>query len=415
MFYPAGLAVRYSFPLNGVPVWQVASSLVVLGAIAVWAYAVRYRRPYVLVGWLWYVGMLVPVSQVVPLGTEARCDRYTYLPQIGLYIMIAWLVNDLLSSWRYRRLVIGGAAALSLIALGMVAHAQTAYWKDSVTLWQHAVAVGSPDWITYNNLGLAMTARQRFEDAIQAFQQALQARPDDAYAENNLGIAFVGAGNLEEAAHHFQQALRLKQPYPEADDNLGLIFAKQGRVDEAIRQHEIALTAKPDFPPAHNNLGMILARQGRSAEAMRCYERAIELKPNYAAAHINLGMLLAAEGAIERAVAHYETALQFEPNSVAPHNNLAWVLATHPTASVRNGTRAVELARTASRLAGDNDPEILDTLAAAYAEAGDYEQAVSVTSRAIELARSKANTGLAAQLEQRRALYLRREPYRDGG
>ena len=448
MFSPTGLSVRYPFPTGGVPAVHVVISLAFLTTVSAVAYWLRSSRPYLFVGWLWYVGMLLPVRQIVLLGSEARTDHYTYLSQIGLYLCVAWGVADILQHTRYRIQLDGVAAVAALLAMMLLAHKQTGRWRDSISLWAQAVSHPAADAITHhnygfalatedelsdeavkhyqialqlrpnyvdanNNLGLALAARGQLDDAIRHYQQALRDDPDYLYAANNIGVALARKGQLAEAARHLEEVLRRKPTYAEARDNMGLVLAAQGNLEEAVQQHQLAIAAKPHFAQAHNNLGMALARQGKAFEAMQCYRRALERKPNYGAAHLNLGMLLAAQGKLEDAVNHYQAAVKLEPRSPAAHNNLAWLLATSPVAYVRNGARAVELAQEAARLTSENDPSVLDTLAAAHAEAGEYEKAVTVTTRAIELARAAENTDLAAQLEARRQLYLRREPYRD--
>lgn len=447
MFYPVDLSVRYPYPIGGVPMAHVVLSILFLIAISVAVYLARRSRPYLLVGWLWYVGMLVPVSQAVQLGSEALCDRYTYLPQIGLYIALVWGGAELLRSSRFGRVVGAVTAAAIVAAMMAVAHVQAAYWKDSLTLWSHAAACAPGDWITQNclgfalasrdplseealqhyyeslrlrpgfpdalnNLGLAMAARGKLDEAKLAYEQTLRVRPDDAFAHNNLGIALAKTGHLPEAVDHLAKALRIKGYYPEAHDNLGLVLVMQGRLDEAIKHYQLALQDKPNLAQAHNNLAMAIARKGDVSTAQRHLEDALRLRPDYAAAHVNLGMLLTAQGRVTEAITHYEAACASDPKSSAPFNNLAWLLATYPAELVRNGPRAVELAGQADRLAGGRDPMILDTLAAAYAEAGDYEKAVETATRAIELAKSMENNDLTEQLSQRCELYRRRQPFR---
>lgn len=386
MFWPTDLSVRYPFPSAGIPVLHVLVSLAFLGAVTALVWWQRTRRSYLFVGWFWYLGMLLPVSQIMTLGSEARCDRYTYLPQIGLYICIAWGVADLLRSWRYGRIIAATATVPVLLTLMVIAHAQAAHWKNSATLWSHVVATASPDPISYNYLGFSLAAQNPLsDDAIKYYNAALALQPRYAEAHNNLGRALAARGRWDEAMRCYEETLRLKPNYVYAEHNAGLALAQKGELQEAARRFEQALRLKPSYAEARHN---------------------------YVAAHVNLGMLFAAQGKVEDAIARYDAALKVEPDFLPACNNLAWLLATHPSATIRNGARAVQLAENAARLAGPDDPKILDTLAAAYAEAGDYAKATATANRAAKLARSAADHELAARLEERSHLYRRQQPYR---
>ena len=327
MLYPVGLAVFYPHPANRLSVWKVGLSLLVLLIISAGVMAGRQKRPYLLVGWLWYLGTLVPVIGFIQVGEQARADRYTYLPQIGLYILVAWGVVELCGSWRYRRVVLGFAAVAILAGLLAAAYVQTAYWKDSVSLWTHTLASTSGNSVAQCNLGIALAARGRLDEAIQHFDRALLLKPDDVKADLNLGAAWARQGNLLEAVQHFERALQLEPDYPEAHCNLGNALAAQGRLDEAIQHYERALQLKPDDAEVHYNLGKALAAQGKLDEAVRHFERALQFKPDDALAHHNLGVALARQGKADEAIQHFERALQLKPDYPEAHFNLGNALA----------------------------------------------------------------------------------------
>ena len=201
-------------------------------------------------------------------------------------------------------------------------------------------------------------------------------------------------GQLDEAIAHYRKALEIKPDYAEAHNNLGNALASRGQVDEAIAHYQKALEIKPDYAEAHNNLGMALASRGQVDEAIAQYRKALEIKPDLAEAHNNLGMALHQQGKVSDAVAHWREAARLQPSQVIPLNQLAWVLATCPEASIRNGAEAVELARRAVELTGGREPAVLGTLAAAYAEAGRFSEAVEAAERAVSLASARGDQAM---------------------
>jgi Flp pilus assembly protein TadD len=370
MFWPSGLALLYPLTAGGVGVSKVVPSLVVLAGISTGVFVLR-RRPYLLTGWLWYLIMLVPVIGIVQVGAQARADRYTYLPQIGLYLLLTWATADLCAGWRYRRVMLGGGATIILIALIFCARAQTSYWRTSESLWTHTLVCTSDNLIAHNNLGKALLKKGSVEEAIPHFQRALQIMPDNAEAWYNLGDALLKKGNVDEAISHFQRALQIKPDYVEAHNNLGNALFKKGNVNEAIAHYQKALQIKPDYAEIHNNLGIALAKahgdyanklvgMGRDDEAMVEFREALELFPDYAEARHDLAIILLQKGQVDEAIAQfreiqekypddamasfdlgnayfqkgqmdeavaaYQRALEIKPDDVSARNNLGMAL-----------------------------------------------------------------------------------------
>jgi tetratricopeptide (TPR) repeat protein len=272
MIHPSGLACLYPNPTNYLPLWQVAGAVGLLLAIsgAVWAF--RQTHPCLVVGWFWYLGMMIPVIGIVQISYYAHADRYTYLPQIGLYLLLTWTAADLCAGWRHRRWMLGGLATVILVALIFCARTQTSYWRNGESLWIHTLACTSDNVIAHNNLGNVFLQQGRLDEAIAHFQKALEINPDYEKAHYNLGTAFLQQGRLDEAIMHFQKALEIKPDYVEAHNNLGLAFLQQGRMDEAIAHYQKALEIKPDYAEIQNNLAWVLAtcpqaslRNGRKA------------------------------------------------------------------------------------------------------------------------------------------------------
>jgi cytochrome c-type biogenesis protein CcmH/NrfG len=337
MLWPAKLVVFYPHPENRLPIWQVIAAVVALLAFTTIAVGLRKRRPYLLTGWLWYIGMLIPVIGILQVGWQGHADRYTYLPQIGLYILIAWGVTDLTARWRHQGKILAFGAATLIVACVWSARIQTSYWRDSETLWMHALD------ITHNN----------------------------DVAENNLGI----------------------------------VLLQKGRVDEAIPRFERAIEIRSENAPAHDNLAKSFLRKGRLADAMAEYRKLLELQPENVETRNILGTVLIQQGRITEALEQWEETLKHDPENGNAKSNLAWVFATCPEESLRNATRAVQLAEEALRRSGGKNAAVLRTLAAAYAESGRFAQAVETARRALDLARQHDNAGLVAELESSIALY----------
>ncbi len=314
MVYPAKLAALYPF-YGDVPYWKIAGACLLLVAVSLLAFRVIKRRPYVTVGWLWYVGTLVPVIGVVQVGTQSMADRYTYVPLIGLFIIVAWGIPELVAKWRFRNIWLATSAAVLVAILMAVTWKQVRYWKDGITLFEHTLEVTSNNWLAHNNLGHALFKKGRIDDAIEQYLKALHLKPGHEKAHNNLGNALEKKGLFEEAVEHYLFALRINPDYAEAYNNLGNALHKQGRIEEAIERYLTALQIKPDYSGAHYNLGNALAEMNRQNEAIAHYTNALKMDPKFTDAHINIGIVLEEQGKVAEAIDHYQKALTIEPMS----------------------------------------------------------------------------------------------------
>ena len=418
MIYPVGLAVYYPHPENSLALWKIFAAFVLLLVISIAAIAVRRKQPWFLIGWLWYLGMLVPVIGLIQSGMRARADRYTYLPQIGLYILLTWTVVELTASWRGRRWVLGGGAMAVLAVLIACARTQTAYWRDSESLWTHALACAPDNTIAHNNLGDAFYQQGRLDEAIAQFQKTLAINPNNAEANYDLGNAYFQQGRMDEAIAQFQKTLAINSSdmdvhysFADVHNNLGNVFLRQGRMDEAVAQFQMALAIKPEDANTHYNLGNAFRQKGGANEAIAQFQKALAIKPQFAEARYNLGNAFLQQGRVDEAITHFQMALEIKPDYVEAWNNMAWVLATCPQASLRNGIKAVELAERANQLSGGENPVVLCTLAAAYAEAGRFPEAVETAQRASHLAGAQSNTALAEALQSQLKLYQAGLPF----
>lgn len=325
MFYPVGLAVLY--PLSRHSALAITFSIALLASISLVVIVGRRRHRYLLAGWFWYLGMLVPVIGVVQVGITAHADRYTYLPQIGLYLLLTWAVADCLSAVRRRpHLVCGATVAILLAILTTCAWIQTSYWRNSRSLWTHTLSCTSRNSTAHNNLGETLQRQGKIAEAIVHFDRALQIDPDDPMAHNNLGVALWGQGKIIPAVRHYQRALRINPAYAEAHHNLGIALDEQGNIVEAIAQYRQALRIKPAYTEAHINLGNALQGQGKFSEAIEHYRRALRIKPADAMAHNNLGVALQRQGRIVEAIEQYRQALRIKPDYADARNNLGKAL-----------------------------------------------------------------------------------------
>ncbi|MGH7982455.1 MAG: tetratricopeptide repeat protein [Candidatus Udaeobacter sp.] len=415
MIWPARLAVFYPHPARTLPLWEIGLAIVLLGVVSGGAIALRHKRPYLVTGWFWYLIMLLPVIGLVQVGAQAHADRYTYLSQIGLYIVLAWAIPDALSS-RIQRQILGVAAGVAIIVLACCARIQVSYWRNSETLWSHAIAVNSEKSTVYPvvrmNLGIALLKKGRADEAIAQFQAVLKDRPNDASAYDNIGTALLGKGDSQSAIAAYQKALSIQSRYPSAHFGLGMALDDSGRVGEAIAHYQEAIREDPDFAEAYYVLGNDLLRASHTEAAIAAYERALQSRPVYPEVENNLGLALLNKGRPGEAIAHWKHALANEPDSLPALNSLAWVLAAFPDASIRNGDEALRLADHANRLSGSKDPTVLRTLAAAYAENGRFTEATATAQSGLQLANTQGNSAMAKIFESDLAHYRANTPVR---
>jgi len=388
MFWPANLAVFYPHPDDHLALWQVALSALFLIAITWVVFALRRNRPYLLVGWLWYLIMLLPVIGIVEVGLQGHADRYTYLPHVGLYIALTWLTADVARSLRFRKEILASVGIGIVIVLSACAWKQTTYWRNSETLWPRALAVTTDNDVALTNLGTSLMDRGQLDDALSYFQKALAVRSRSEHSHYNLSLALI-------------------------HDSVGNVLARKGRADEAIAHFRQAIEFRPDYPDAHYNLGTVLFRSRDLDGAIAEWRITLSLHPNDPGTNANLGNALVQKGLLWEAATHYEVALRSEPDSPVALNNLAWLLSAGPDDSLRNGAVAVELARNLNRVSKQNNPFFIRTLAAAYAEAGQFDVAIETAQGASELANAQGQHDLAVQIQDETNLYRQHLPFRD--
>ena len=409
--WPRDLGVFY--PQHALPSWEVILAVAVVIGISVAVFMLRKERPYLLVGWLWFVGMLVPVIGLVQVGDQAHADRYTYLPQIGLCLAATWGIADLFAGVRSRYLILGTFSFAVVLALTCSAYVQTEYWRSSDTLWTHTVAVTSDNENGYEHLSEAYLEKGRTDDAIAVARQAVDRHAHSAHAHGVLGAAYTRNGNLSEALQHLQKAAELDPKLPRVHFNLANTLAQRGQLTEAISEYETELNNYPGFAEGHNNLANALLRAGRPDEALEHLQTALTLNPNYPEARNNLAIVLSQKGRMSEAVAEWNKTLAIDPNNLEAECNLGWVLSTFRDSTVRNGARAVELTQRALRISDGKNARIWRLAAAAYAEAGQFDNAIKAAQSGITVAESEGNAGLVETLKANVRQFEQRLPLRD--
>ena len=323
--WPSSLAVFYPHPATvhaNIPAWEIAGAILLLCGFTIMALRQGHSRPYLAMGWLWYLGTLVPVIGVVQVGGQALADRYTYVPLIGIFIAVAWGIPPILSARRYRQLVLGAFAGALLVALSVTAWVQVGYWRDSVTLLSRAVAITDRNWLAMNNLGASYGKLGQHQRAIGYCREALRIKPDFAEAWTSLGVSYDALGQYQQAIGYYREALRIKPDFAEAWYNLGISDGKLGRYQQAIGYYREALRIKPDFAEAWSNLGVSYDALGQDQQAIGYFLEALRIKPDFAEAWYNLGVSYGKLGLHQQAIPIYQEALRIKPDYVEAWNNL---------------------------------------------------------------------------------------------
>jgi tetratricopeptide (TPR) repeat protein len=471
---PVDLAPYHSLPgtAEAPPIaWPLAAgALLTILALTSLAWILRGRAPHVTVGWLWYLGTLVPVIGLVQVGSQAIADRYAYVPLIGIFIAVAWSLplerpaaarsdaaevadRDALATTTFPRrapanaLVVPAAALAVLCALGVATARQTRVWRDSESLWgrvlehnprsrfaltnlgvhfvdagrtdegvsalSRAVAIDSSYALARRGLGVALNAAGRQAEAIAHHEAAIALDPRDGGARYNLANALADLGRLDEAIVRYREAAAADTAAA-IHVNLALALVRRGDIDEAMSAAQEGVRLAPDNATAHYAFGLALSRRGDLSDAVREHGEAIRLSPAFVEAHRERSLLLVALGSPREAIAALRDGLRAEPGHAEMSNALAWLLATAADPFLRNGVEAVGLAEHVVGITGRRDPEALDTLGAAYAEVGRFADATRAAAEAAALARSAGNETRAAIFEARQREYEQARPHRLG-
>jgi tetratricopeptide (TPR) repeat protein len=318
--WPSGLAAFYPrVPITAIALGSSALLLALITGVAV----VRRRSdPYVLIGWMWYLVAIAPVIGIIQVGEQARADRYTYLPLVGIAIAAAWTMSSLAAHSTPSRTLITGAAIAAILAFVVISRAQAAYWMDSLALWRRAIAVTNVNYRAYENLGTALRERGQYDEALAAYAEAARHSPNYAVVYNSMGLVLTRQGRMADAIRQYEHAVTLSPGFPEARTNLANALAATGQLDAALGQYVEAGRLSPDSTETHIGLGSTLIRMGRPAEAEKEFLEAVRLDPALAEAQNGLGGALAMQGRHAEAVPRYQEAIRLKPGLVTAHTNL---------------------------------------------------------------------------------------------
>jgi tetratricopeptide (TPR) repeat protein len=433
MIWPVDLAAFYPHWQERFPVWLGIVSGVAVLAVSVLVLRQRRERPYLAVGWIWYLGTLVPVLGLVQVGMQALADRYTYIPLVGIFIILAWGGAELAAKWKLTQALQAGIAGAALLACLVLTWNQVLHWRNTILLWGRAVVVTKDNWVAHYNLGVALRRQRLLDEAVHHLQRSAQIEPRHPDTHYQLGLSLVALGRNSEAAEALQAAIAQRADYTLAHFTLGQMRLADGRLTEAVEQFRECVRIHPESVEANAQLGTALLYQGKHIEARPCLEAVLRSSPNHAGAHADLGLLFALEGDWPRAREHLEQAgtavaetqftlawiLQTEGKQAAAKSQYAkalaldrawplaaarqaWVLATNAEPRHRNGKLAVQRGQAACAATNHGEFALLDALAAALAEAGRFAEAKETAQRALDLAKGRE---AAAAIERRLRLY----------
>jgi tetratricopeptide (TPR) repeat protein len=399
MLWPANLAVLYPHPVNTLPVSRAVIAGIVLILITV-LFVYRARRyKYLLVGWFWYLGTLVPVIGIVQVGSQAMADRYTYVPLIGIFIIIAFGVTELLKEKPFRKIVLCFMAGVSLSACTVVTSHQLKYWKDSLSLFEHTLNIVKDDYIMQNNYANVLKDLGRLNEAVAYFSEAIKLRPDSLEIRNNYGDALKKMGKLDEAIAQYKIAIEFDPKFTLTRYNLGLALVAKGDYEGAIEQYRLYLGTAVDEIDIRRGMAIQLAKEGKADDAAGQFQKALIAKPDSMEVLGNFGYALAQSGKPKEAIGYYDKVLAKDPNDVITHGRLALALA-----SAGRIDEAIEQCRIVLA-ARPNDAEMHTNLGILLQKRGKLDEAIESYKKALQIDPDfqKAREGLDAALAQKQA------------
>lgn len=409
LFWPEHQSIFYPI-LRWAP-WQVAGAAALLALMTAVAFWRRQTQPWLMVGWLWYLGTLVPVIGLLQVGIQGMAERYSYLPSVGLFLAVVWTVRAGVPPLRVP--MVAGAGVLILSACLFLTMRQVSHWVTTEKLFQQALANTRSNFFAIDVVGSCKEKNGYTNAAIADYRAALSIKPDYVPTRNRLGRVLLDMGRVDEALVELQRAVKDDAEWADSHYNLGYALLAKNRVGEALDQFQAQVNLEPDEFKAEFNMGLVLLQNGLAPDAVRFLEKAVKIDPTDAEARYNLANALFRSGHAADAISQYEKLLELKPNHFQARNDLAWILACSNDSTVRNGPRAVELALRANELARGQNPVLLGTLAAAYAETGKFSEAIAAEKQAVQLATAQTNASLAEVLEKRLHTFEARAPWRE--
>ncbi len=345
IFWPGNLAIFYPYESGALPLWKIIGALLILSVITAVAIRLRKRYPYFLFGWIWYIGTLIPVIGIFQTGSQSMADRFTYMPIIGVFTMIVWGVASIKKKRIYQRILTSVFAVTFLLLLSVTSWFQISYWRDSITLFSHAIKVTSSNWLAHNSLGIGFERQGNLSGAAEHYKKAIFIDPNYFYAHYNLARVYELLGNYAEASHHLKEVLDFKPDFAEANYNLALTLVQQGKMEEAIAYYKHALKINPHFAEAHYNMALALQHQGKFDEAAAHYKETLHINNENYFAHYNLARIYTSQGNSSAAEIHYSEALRLNPDFAETYYHLGNIYAEkgHITESIEHYKGAIRI------------------------------------------------------------------------
>jgi tetratricopeptide (TPR) repeat protein len=409
-FLPINLAVFYPHP-GSWPLLNICLALAAFLSLSGMALYTLRNRPWIFVGWFWYVGTLLPVIGLVQVGAQSMADRYTYIPHVGLFIAIVWSVAEW-TNRQSRRWAMIGVTIVILLACICVSWAQINFWENSVTLFGRALAVTSENSMAENNYAVALGENGPLDERIKHYSEAVRIKPTHFSARVNLGQALYESGRFQEATNQLMQAVQIYTNHAVAYYDLGLALTALKEWGKAEQSFAVAAKMDMNDVVAYQMWAKTLLAQSKYADAIYPLSRVLKLSPESAEAHAQMAVALEQQGQFESAIKYYRETVRIQPDCLEALNNLSWLLATQLDARLRNGSEAVQLAQRACDLTSYEQPIFIGTLAAAYAEAEQFDDAQKTAKKAIEVAESLNQKELAEKNRKLLESYQEYKPYR---
>lgn len=436
MFYPVDLAVLYPYPIGQTTVMKFVLCLLFLVIVSIIILSIPKKR-FLLVGWLWYLGTLVPVIGLIQVGGQAMADRYTYLPSIGILIIIVFSIKDLFAERHHKMLKV--PACVILLILLLCTRNQVTLWRDSITLYEHTLSVTKNNFVIHNWMGSALTSQDRIDEAIGHFQKSIKIMPKYSKSHYNMGIALQKDSRLPEALEQFRIVERLDPEHYKALNNIGVVLQGQSKYTEAIEYYKKAAQVKPDFgvafynmakaciemkeiekgiayfneaieidrddPKFHAGLAEAFAEKGDLSGAVASWNESLRADPDQMRIHTFLVELYILQNKLNLALEYFSKVITLEPDSSGVFNNLAWIMATCKREGFFDPARAVDYAERACEMEDNENADYLDTLAAAYASSGQFGRAIVTARKALDLHLAGGEEIKVKQVQDRLELY----------
>jgi tetratricopeptide (TPR) repeat protein len=403
--WPSKLAVFYPHPHIALSEAATVICGLILVIVTIFCIDIGRRKKYLAVGWLWYIGTLVPVIGLVQAGSQGIANRYMYLPMVGLLIIVAWAVKDFVADRPRRRVAAASSAAVILICLAILTRMQVNLWQNSIKLFEYASNVTEDNEKAQTDYGIALAEAGRFDEAIPHLGEAVRINPTSYKAINYLGKVFFTKGKYNEAIECFSELIKQKKDTAEVYYNLAMALGMKGQYDESIKCFSKALEIDAGYPEIHKRLGAALLATGRSEEAVEQLNEALRTDPNQAVIYISLSIAYTRLNKYEQAIQNWTRAKELEPGSPYILSNPGWLLATASDASKEDADKAIEFARRTCEQTGYKDAELLDVLAAAYAAGGRFDDAISTAKKALSEAQARNREDQAGEIQNRIKLY----------